>query len=428
MAKKGKEQEHPVVFLGGVFLPSKHEFILKNSRGVVQNAADSLQKAFLAGFLAHTPDQVHLVNLPFIGSYPRLFKKCKYQSSRSTLYSRIPTREQGFSNVRFIRFWSRLFAAYIGLYRTVKKLSSPVVVIYSANLPFLSAALLLRAFKKDVFLCAIIPDLPEFMGVGGPMYVLAKKVETIIFRWMIHKFDSVVLLTDAMGEKLDIPKERRVVVEGIFNPDEVPRDDNVGMPNGDDGFNILYTGTLAARYGVLDLLEAFEKLQSVDAQLWICGDGDTRQYIENIASRDSRVRYLGQLPRIKTLALQNMASVLVNPRRPEGEFTKYSFPSKTMEYLASGKPVIMHDLPGVPLEYRNHLILPKEPSADGLAEALREVAGASSETLVQRGAEGQAFILNNKNPRAQVGRVLQHWGERWEKTAGKEQEKKQASL
>mgnify|MGYP003303651866 CR=1 FL=1 len=44
--------------------------------------------------------------------------------------------------------------------------------------------------------------------------------------------------------------------------------------------------------------------------------------------------FTGKIDRSQVLALQRSATVLVNPRRNNEEYTKYSFPSKTMEYLA----------------------------------------------------------------------------------------------
>ena len=41
----------------------------------------------------------------------------------------------------------------------------------------------------------------------------------------------------------------------------------------------------------------------------------------------------------------------MNPRSADAEYTKYSFPSKTIEYLATGVPVVMNRLPGIPEEY-----------------------------------------------------------------------------
>lgn len=408
MTETPSDNQASIVFLGGVFLPSQQAAILQNSRGVVQNAADTLQKAFLRGFSAHAVERIRLVNLPFVGSFPRLYKAITFPGAAETLLSNIDAKGEGFLNLRFVRFWSRFVSAYRGLRQTVATAPSPIVVVYSAHLPFLLAARLIRLFRKDVFLCAILPDLPEFMGVGGRLYVAAKAVESMLFRKVVRSFDSFVFLTEAMGERLKIPADRFIVVEGIFDPQDNGRDSDAEAP-ADDGFNILYTGTLAARYGIVDLLTAFGRIDRADARLWICGDGDTRTAIEDMAKKDTRIRYFGQVPRAQSLALQRAATVLVNPRRPEGEFTKYSFPSKTMEYLASGKPVVMHALPGMPEEYLDHLIVPHTPDVDGLAAALQAVANTAPDELSRRGAAARAFILTRKSPEAQVSRVLRHW-------------------
>lgn len=405
------DQDQPsIVFLGGVFLPSQHESILQHSHGVVQNAADALQKAFLRGFAAHRPGKVKLVNLPFVGSYPRMYNQIRFPGCHDSLPPGIEANGEGFMNLRFIRFWTRFFSAYRGLRRAVGTLRSPVIVVYSAHLPFLAAARLVGFFRKDAFLSVIVPDLPEFMGVGGRLYITYKAIESFLFRKIVRGFDSFVFLTDAMGERLEIPLAKRIVVEGIFDTKDDPKGTEVG-PQDEDGFNILYTGTLAARYGIVDLLTAFEGFSRNDARLWICGDGDTRSVIENLAQRDPRVRYFGQVPRAKALALQRAASVLVNPRRPEGEFTKYSFPSKTMEYLASGKQVIMHGLPGIPPEYLKYLTIPATPDAAGITQALRDVSAMAPNARDARGAMARAFILSEKSPDAQVARVLDLWAE-----------------
>lgn len=403
-------EQPSIIFLGGVFLPSQHNAILKDSRGVVQNAADALQKAFLRGFAVHVGDRIQLVNLPFVGSYPRMYDTMMFPACDDTLLPGIRARGEGFLNLRFIRFLSRFVSAFRGLRRASKDLKAPVVVVYSAHLPFLAAAVLTRILRRDVFLCAILPDLPEFMGVGGRLYTTYKTVESFMFRKLVRGFDSFIFLTDDMGERIGVPVEKRIVVEGIYDPEDDPPSTEAASA-GDDTFTILYTGTLGARYGIIDLLQAFEDLDAPEARLWICGDGDTRPTIESMAMREPRLQYYGQVPRSRALELQRKASVLVNPRRPEEEFTKYSFPSKTMEYLASGKQVIMHGLPGIPPEYFEHLTIPATPDANGLAQALRKVSALSPEERSTRGARARAFILAGKSPEAQVTRVLDKWAQ-----------------
>jgi len=51
------------------------------------------------------------------------------------------------------------------------------------------------------------------------------------------------------------------------------------------------------------------------------------------------------------------ADVLVNPRENNEEYTKYSFPSKNIEYLASGNPVVAYMLDGMGDCYREYIYL-----------------------------------------------------------------------
>ncbi|WP_280551806.1 glycosyltransferase [Halomonas sp. 25-S5] len=381
---------------------------MKNSRGVVQNAADALQKAFIKGFSDASLGQVCVVNLPFVGSYPKGARSLFFPGCKEMLGTRVHVRGWPFLNLRFVRFLSRFRSAFHGLCVATRGKKAPFIVVYSAHLPFLVAARLLKILKPDAVLCIILPDLPEFMGVGGRLYRALKSIESILFRYAVQGFSTFVFLTDAMGDRLGVPPARYVVVEGIYNP----IDDLVTEKSEEpvkSGFIILYTGTLAERYGIVDLLKAFQMIDLSDAQLWICGDGDARSRVEDIASSDSRVFYYGQVTRSQALSLQRKASVLVNPRRPDGDFTKYSFPSKTMEYLASGKPVIMHRLPGIPAEYYEHLIVPSSPGVEGLAASLQDIALRPVDWITARGKSGRAFVLNCKSPEAQVTRILDLW-------------------
>lgn len=396
----------PVVFLGGLFLPERIDDIQRQSRGPVQFAADALQKAFLRGFATASDTPLSVVNLPFVGSYPARYRLLRFPGWSGTYPAGVTVEGRPFLNLPIIKYLSRFRSALTGLKAAIPPGSRATVVIYSAHLPFLAAARLLRRSRPGSDLCLILPDLPEFMGVGGRVYVFLKTIENILFRMLIADVDCFVLLTDAMGDRLGIPLARRVVVEGIFDPLEDEDAATTPSERPADEFPILYTGTLAARYGVSDLIDAFEHLDRPEARLWICGDGDTRPRLEAQAARDARITYFGQVSRSQALALQRQAAVLVNPRRAEGEFTKYSFPSKTMEYLASGKPVVMHALPGVPNEYHDLLVIPRTQDAAGLAEVLDDLADRPAADLLELGRRGQAFVLNSKNPEKQVGKVI----------------------
>ena len=100
--------------------------------------------------------------------------------------------------------------------------------------------------------------------------------------------------------------------------------------------------------------------------------------------------------------------MLINPRTSDGEYTKYSFPSKTIEYMLAGKPVIINRLPGIPPEYYDYVYTPKSQSVYDLAEIIREVLNLPSEELERKGSMARQFIIDNKNAIIQTQRIIEH--------------------
>ncbi|GAB1478808.1 hypothetical protein MASR2M74_13630 [Paracoccaceae bacterium] len=258
----------PVVFLGGLFLPERIDEIQRQSRGPVQFAADALQKAFLRGFATASDTPLSVVNLPFVGSYPARYRALRFPAWSGTYPAGVTVEGRPFLNLQIVKYLSRFRSGLTGLQAAIPPGAQATVVIYSAHLPFLAAARLLRWSRPGTDLCLILPDLPEFMGVGGRVYVFLKSIESFLFRKLIADVDCFVLLTDAMGDRLGIPPARRVVVEGIF--DRVEDEDAAGTPSERpaDAFPILCTGTLAARFEISDMLDVFGRLEALAAR---CG-------------------------------------------------------------------------------------------------------------------------------------------------------------
>ena len=113
----------------------------------------------------------------------------------------------------------------------------------------------------------------------------------------------------------------------------------------------LYAGSVCALYGLPELVEGFRKADLPNARLVIYGPGDYVEELKAICAEDPRVEYGGMLLSSQVVEKEMEATLLVNPRPTDEEYVKYSFPSKTMEYMASGTPVLTTRLPGMPAEY-----------------------------------------------------------------------------
>jgi glycosyltransferase involved in cell wall biosynthesis len=269
----------------------------------------------------------------------------------------------------------------------------------------MAAAILCAKIVLGTKTCQILPDFPEYMGEGGILYRIVKRIESRIFYYLAKRIDHFVVLTPFMADRLGLDTSRFCVVEGMAYIDPADNLASLQLPKGPNRI-FLYTGTLAARYGILDLLNAFSQIEGDNVQLWICGDGDSRTVVQQFAERDQRITYFGQVPRRRAVELQQQAHILVNPRPPNGEYTKYSFPSKTIEYLASARPIVMHRLPGVPSDYFPHIIAPTTPDAAGLSSALRRAAEMSYESLQEMGLKGREFVVGEKSPEKQCMKIL----------------------
>lgn len=402
-----REFSDSVAFLGGIFSPRIYDEVIVNSKGSIQNAADALQKLFIKG-LAGECKEFSVINLPYLGSFPKLYKK---------LYSPNTEETMAFGNtqtkVHTIRYFNFALIKQYFIYRAALKAlrkwakhnekKERTVVIYALFAPFLKAAVKLKKEFEDVRIIQIVPDLPEFMSDKNSwvLRMLKSKSNRMLNKLEVH-IDGYVLLSRFMTERLPIDKQPVTIIEGISN---ISRNQILESEGPDERY-ILYTGTLARRYGILNLVKAFTKVKDNNIKLIICGLGDAECEIREYAAKDSRIIFKGQILREKAIELQQKATLLVNPRTPEGEFTKYSFPSKTMEYLASGTPTLMYRLPGIPDDYFQYFFSPEDESIDSLTAKMEEILAMNPAKLREFGQRGQNFVANEKNPHVQANKIV----------------------
>lgn len=247
---------------------------------------------------------------------------------------------------------------------------------------------------------AIITDVP----CHRPKGVKPSKAEWIGL-WLMRRFDGYLLLTQAMSELVN-PKNRPcVVLEG--HADITMAQVENRLEDKAEARIILYAGTLRRVYGIEMLVRGFLQADIPNAQLHIYGDGDFAAELKALAAEDPRILYHGIAPNAKIVAEELRASLLVNPRPTNEDYTKYSFPSKNMEYMASGTPILTTRLPGMPDEYLPYVYLIREETAEGIAQALGSVMAQTPEELHQMGSRAKEFILTRKNNMVQAEKILE---------------------
>jgi glycosyltransferase involved in cell wall biosynthesis len=185
-------------------------------------------------------------------------------------------------------------------------------------------------------------------------------------------FDALVEISPHIGDDF-APTLPRLLIEGGVHasacavPDQDPRPAAAGSHS-----VVLFSGALDENSGIEHLLGAFALLEDDSLVLRILGKGQYLDAVLGAAQRDRRIDYVGYVDNEQAVAMQRSADVLVSPRLPDDHTTRYTFPSKLMEYLATGNVVVSSRLPGIGADYIDHLVVPRDDSDQALADCLAE--------------------------------------------------------
>lgn len=388
-----------VIFIGGLFPESRKKEFISNSKGIIQFAANNFQWSFIKG-LGNYLNEMSIYTAPLLGSFPRNYKKIVINSSEFSHNGKSRDLCVGFINLPLLSLISKC----VNMIRLLKRNNgTQYLIVYSVHTPYLLAAINYKRKYPKSKICLIVPDLPEYMSSNtGRFYVFLKKIDLAIIDFLVKRVDSFVFITDKMVSRFNVGSRPWVRIEGMYDSPGNTAIENTGHL---EEKIILYAGTLDSRYGILDLLKSFSLINSTDYRLWVCGDGNMKSKVIDYSKHDYRIKYFGQITTDEVLDLQNKATVLVNPRTSKGEYTKYSFPIKTMGYLGSGKPTIMHMLPGIPEEYREYLFVPQGEDVISLKDKIVEVC-TNYHLYRNHCFKCQQFILNEKNPMVQTKKIV----------------------
>jgi glycosyltransferase involved in cell wall biosynthesis len=298
-------------------------------------------------------------------------------------------------------------------------------IIFSGLLIYISQIIIRHRKSKTVLVCDIL-NLNQSLAVVFLSFIFRSKIVAIvtdipdtrikknlglnIFKWfhgnlslfLLKKYDAFVFLTKYMN--IYGRNKPSIILEGLVESNS-SKISSI-KENVDTNKVILYAGGLYEQYGVRMLLDAFSILEHNDAELHLYGGGDLVDTILNFVNKDSRIYYGGILPNDIIKEKLELATLLVNPRFTNERYTLFSFPSKNIEYMASGTPLLTTRLKGIPDEYFNFCYSLEVETVVGLHKKLDEILSYDANILNEFGSNARKFVLENKNNIFQGFRLL----------------------
>lgn len=343
------------------------------------------------------------VSLYPIPSYPKFGKLRKESHSYSigNFFCSIPS----VINLPIIKEYDYGCSAYRSIKKMMRDDEDNVILISGLYRSLIRPAKWLKHnCKVPVF--AIVPDLPELMVTYRKDYSKLRSMLNDIDMKRAMKYrdaiDGFVVLSAFMNPVVNRHNRPWTILDGLCNLTDI---DQIKAEKSSERF-ILYAGKISRSFGVDKLVMGFLNAGLKDVKLVLCGDGDYASTLQEKAAHFPQIDFKGTVTHNTVLALEKSAILLVDPRPIENEIAKMSFPSKIIEYMASGTPVLVSNIPSLAPEYRQYQYRIEEVSAKGIENALRDVFRHTSSELTALGASARQFVLDNKTIQKQCKKVL----------------------
>lgn len=398
-----------VLLLCGYFEPKYQEEIVNKTKTWVENAANTFQQRLITG-LKEQNINLQVVSAPLIGPWPTAYEDKRFdgfeagESAENIQYVYF-NNIWGYRNISRTAVLKKCVKEFIQSSKSKKK----AIIVYCPHTPFLESAVYGKHLDESVHIHMVVPDLPQYENLSKkahPIYDFFKKIDIQRMNKLLAQVDSFMLLTKYMAEKLDVGNRPYIVVEGITDVKDILFEEKK------KGKRVAYAGKLVEAFGAKRMIEAFELIDDSEASLHICGGGELKSYVEEMCKKDSRIHYYGVVSAEKANDILQQADVLVNPRQNDDEYTKYSFPSKNIEYLMTGNAVVAYMLDGIPTEYASFFYVPKSNQTESLAEAMREAMNESSVERAQKNKMIRDYIESHCGALSVAKQIVDVIGER----------------
>ena len=389
-----------ILWIGPLLDELELEEMVKNGECATASA-NLAEWNFLKYFVQET--QCNLVALSAIRTieWPKNKKLFYREKSVETYFDgRLRLHNEGFCNIFGISHLSRAAS----LQRAAKRLACDLdpdiyvqVIVYSMHLPFMKAAEAFVHAHSNSCYKLIVPDLPLNMNTTTSLRRVLKQIDWRCIQKHMRSVDGYILYTRQMANYLHLDDEQYMVCEGIANIDLISSDTGVMQEDAPDQRTCIYAGNLDPKYGIERLIDVFGLLDTSRYTLQIFGRGSGEDKIANKCDETENVQFMGFRPNREIIEIEKRASFVINPRPTTLNCANYSCPSKTLEAMACGTPLITTKLPGIPSSYFDYLIELNDDSDKSMVKSLQKAFDLEDSKRQKIGREAQDFVLSRSH-------------------------------
>jgi glycosyltransferase involved in cell wall biosynthesis len=313
----------------------------------------------------------------------------------------IPATMVSFINTVGLKHLTRFLAtfAFVSIWTFRNRKNNRLIILHGMQSCKIWGVLLGQILVPSRIIPFLTDDLGLTLDWERSFYQKLRRFDIFLMKRGMKKCSGIIAMTSGLVDKL-APDRPRLIIPAIKNS-LIPAIINISSGSSDKSLNIVYAGGLFEGYGVNLLLEAFTLANRPNWRLLIAGAGELEHNVSILAEINPNIQFMGFLDSKGMVDIYKQADVLINPRLTSIPSAKLAFPSKIVEYLSTGKPVISSNLPIFEENFKEHLILTKSDTAEELIRCIDEVFSWSEEKRKQWRNVNLKFVAEELSPAVQ---------------------------
>ncbi|MEO6393827.1 MAG: glycosyltransferase family 4 protein [Pyrinomonadaceae bacterium] len=308
---------------------------------------------------------------------------------------------------RVLNYLSFMLSAPLGSFFSPK---CDAIYVWHPPLTVGVAAWIVARLRRVPFVYDVQDIWPDSVVLSGLMKPgTTVKVLSWLEKFVYRRASHILVVTNGARDNLirkGVPPEKVTAMphwidEQLFQPGgAAERDELRAHYQWQDRFVVLFAGNLGMVQGLETVVRAADRLaKGGPALIVLVGDGTDKARLESLANDlgvQDRLQFIDRQPMESMPAFMSAAdALLVHLKR--SELTELVIPTKTMAYLAAGKPILMAmngaaaDL--VEESQAGAFVEPEDPTA--LAAAIEQFSRMPPAELAALGENGRQYLVSH---------------------------------
>lgn len=382
----------------GAFAPDRPDY----QTPAYSTAGNLFQLNFLAALRRSRLPMPEVFSYLPMPSFPR-YRKLFFRGGRDRLADGTGVRFLPFLNLGPLKIATLGIASFfqaLGWAWRNRRAERRIVIAYNLNAPPGWPLWLACRISR----CEFVPFIGDILVPGE---VIAnswlRRLEFDTQRRIIPKVDGLLVANHAIVEDFANGRESLLIEGGV--PESFLRKFERPVEESSSTFRIVFAGQLSSLNGVELLLSAIAKIPDQNIRFTIAGSGPLHDEVKAAAMRDPRIFFAGLLPHRELLDIYCETDLVLSLRRTDNQTHRYVFPSKVVECLATGVPLLTTCTGHAEREFGEFTILLPDETPEALAAKIQEVIRWPRSKRIELGQLAQTYVRENRTWESNIVRL-----------------------